>query len=449
MRNRLFSLLTLLPLLISFQIGCDALKGGSDKAKKEETEEEEDDDKKDKKKKKKKGDGDDAGSATAAASGTGAPTAAAGGADAPPLVDGPAPDKKKLAAFLKDEKAKLTADQFENALMTLADCRLETHGIDYQCDAYKDYQKAIGHPADLDDYKKRAEAAQKWVRHKSPTVRYEAIRKAYSGFGSGEGALKPILVACKAETEPQVVVSCVDSIGHSAKDKPEVKDFVFASLDHADDRVRDRAAQVLGSRLNQPIPGSYEKLAEKVEKDSTKKVKASACRALSAPEDPRALEVFEKLLESKKTDDEVRTACFDGLIRLWAGYSYPKKPNKDAYELTMKILEKTPRTEKSPPASLGELGSAKTEFKDFERSAKDWYKDAKDFYKKERLVKALEDIALDSDANSGARSSALYTLKSIGAKANLGTIATKLKTKTDSSSKYLSETASRLSKEKD
>lgn len=448
MRNRLLSLLTLLPLVISFQIGCDALKGGSDKAKKDETEESDDkEEKKEKKKKKKKGDGDDAGSATAAASGT-APTPAAG-VDAPPLVDGPAPDKKKLAAFLKDEKAKLTAEVFENALMTLADCRLETHGIDYQCDAYKDYSKAIGHQADLDDYKKRAETALKWIRHKSPTVRYEAIRKAYTGFGSGDAALAPLLVACKAETEPQVVVSCLDSFGHTAKDKPDVKDFVFASLNHADDRVRDRSAQVLGSRLNQPVPGSYEKLAEKVENDNTKKVRASACRALSAPEDARALEIFTKQLESKKTDDEVRTACFDGLIRLWAGYSYPKKPNKDAYELTMKILEKTPRNEKTPPSSLGELGSAKSEFKDFERSAKDWYKDAKEFYKKDRLVKALEDIALDADANSAARSSALYTLKSIGAKANLGTIATKLKSKTDSSSKYLSETASRLSKEKD
>jgi hypothetical protein len=452
MRTSLRSLLAFLPLLIAFQVGCDALKGASDKAKKEEKEEtEEDDDSDKKKKKKKKKDGDEAGSATAAASGTGAPTAGGAAVDAPPLIDGPAPDKKKFAAFLKDEKAKMTADIFETGLLMLADCRLETHGIDYQCDSYKDYQKGLGHPSDLDDYKKRAEVALKYIRHKSPTVRYEAVRRASSGIGlaSNEASLKPILVACKAETEPQVSSSCVDSIGHAAKDKPEVKDFVFASLDHADDRVRDRAAQVLGSRLNQPIPGSYEKLADKVENDSTKKVKASACRALSAPEDPRALEIFEKLLESKKTDDEVRNACFEGLVRLWVGYSYPKKPNEKAYTLTMELLKKKPRTDKNPPTSLMELGNAKTEFKDYDRAGKDWYKDAKSFYKKEDLVKVLEEIAVDADANSGARSSALYAMKSLGAKAQLTAVAAKLKTMKDSSSKYLSETATRLSKEKD
>ncbi len=436
--------------MMAFQTGCDALKGGSDKAKKDETEEDEDEDKdKKKKKKKKSGDGESsaaANSATAAPSGT-----PAAGGNAPPLIDGPAPDKKKFAAFLKDEKSKMTPDIFETGLLMLQDCRLETHGIDYQCDSYKDFQKGLGHPADLDDYKARADIALKYIRHKSPAVRHEAVRRAASGVGIGQKdeQLKQILVACQAETEPQVSASCVESIGYVAKDKPNVKDYVFASLDHADDRVRDRAAQVLGSRVNQPIPGSYEKLAERVEKDPTKKVKASACRSLSAPEDPRALEVFKKLVESKNTDDEVRNACFEGLIRLWTGYSYPKKPNQEAYELTLKVLQKTPRDEKRPPSSLMELGSAKTEFKDYDKSGKDWYKEAKSFYKKEDLVKTLDELVLDSDANQSARSGSLYALKSLGAKANLTTLATKLKTKKDSASKYLSETATRLSKEKD
>lgn len=442
-----YRLLSVLALLMAFQTGCDALKGGSDKAKKEETEEEEDDTPKKKKKKKKDADGDS--TAAAAASATAAPTAPAA-ADAPPLIDGPAPDKKKFADFLKDEKAKMTPEIFENGLLMLQDCRLETHGIDYQCDAYKDFQKGLGHPSDLDDYKSRTEIGAKYLRHKSPPVRYEAVRRAASGIGVGkkEDLIKQILVACRAETEPQVVGSCVDSIGYIAKDNADVKAFVFASLEHADDRVRDRAAQVLGSRLNQPIDGAYDKLAERIEKDSTKKVKATACRGLSAPEDPRALEVFKKHVEAKGTEEELRNACFEGLVRLWAGYTYPKKPNEDAYELTMKVLEKKPRDDKRPPTSLMELGSAKTEFKDYDRSGKAWAKEAS-FYKKDRLVKVLEEIALDEDANQGARSSSLYALKSIGAKAQLTGLATKLKAKKDSSSKYLSETATRLSKEKD
>jgi hypothetical protein len=441
-----FRLLSVFALLMAFHTGCDALKGGSDKAKKEETEEEEDDEPK-KKKKKKKDEG--ASSATAVASASAAPTAAPA-ADAPPLIDGPAPDKKKFAAFLKDEKAKMTPDIFETGLLMLQDCRLETHGIDYQCDAYKDFNKGLGHPADLDDYKQRAEIGAKYLRHKAPAVRYEAVRRAASGIGIGnkDARIKQILVACRAETEPQVVGSCVDSIGYIAKDNADVKTFVFASLEHADDRVRDRAAQVLGSRINQPIDGAYDKLAERVEKDNTKKVKATACRGLSAPEDPRALEVFKKLVEAKGTDEEVRNACFEGLIRLWAGYSYPKKPNEEAYELTMKVLEKKPRDDKRPPSSLMELGSAKTEFKDYDKSGKEWAK-AASFYKKDRLVKVLEEIALDEEANQSARSSSLYALKSLGAKAQLTGRGTKLKAKKDSGSKYLSETAARLSKEKD
>ncbi len=447
MVNRLVSLLA---ILLAFQVGCDALKGATDKdkdkkAKKEDKEEDETEEDGDKKKKKKKEGGSSAAPTESAATPPPPPTG-----DAGPLIDGPAPDKKKFSAFLKDEKAPMTADMFETGLLLVAECRLDTHGVDYQCDAYKDFQKGLGHKAELDDYKGRAVVAQKYLRHKAPSVRYEAAKRAL-GFSSGDDAevVKKMLSAGRAETEPQVVAAYVDSLGHLAKSKPDVKEFIFASLDHADDRVRDRSATVLGMRSNQPIAGSYEKLAEKVEKDPTKRVKAAACRALSAPEDDRALAVYEKLVDSKKVDDEVRNACFEGLIRMWTGFIYPKKPNKDAYELTMKVLEKTPRTDKLPPSYLSELGSAKSEFKDYDKSGKDWAKEVKGFYKKERLVKALEELVLDSDANNSARSSALYTLKPLGAKAQLTSLATKLKTKKDSSSKYLSETAARLSKEKD
>jgi len=83
-----YRLLSVFALMMAFQTGCDALKGGSDKAKKDETEEDEDEDKdKKKKKKKKSGDGESsaaANSATAAPSGT-----PAAGGNAPALIDGP------------------------------------------------------------------------------------------------------------------------------------------------------------------------------------------------------------------------------------------------------------------------------------------------------------------------------------------------------------------------
>ena len=131
------------------------------------------------------------------------------------------------------------------------------------------------------------------------------------------------------------------------------------------------------------MPGVFDKILEKTNSDPDDHVRSVACSALSATEDPKAIPVFQKIIEDSSTKDELRQGCFEGLVETWTGYPYPKSPNKDGYELTMKVLEGKTRSKEMPPwRGLSKLGYAKTEYKDYDKSGKDWYNTAKAFYDK-------------------------------------------------------------------
>ncbi|MFO0555967.1 MAG: HEAT repeat domain-containing protein [Polyangiaceae bacterium] len=425
--------------------------GDSNKNKDEKAEKDDDKDKdKDKKDKKDKDKDKDKGKPSKSAQSSTAAADSAAVAPPPAPTEAPKPplSKDQLAAFMKDENAKMTSDAYESLLLGVADCRLESGGIDYKCQAYKDYSDAQSKHK-LDDYKIPGTISMKHLRHPSASVRYVAVSGASGATMGmdGDAAFVKFLDAAKAETDPYVTVRFLSSLRWIRDVKPDLEAYVVAKLDDKEPRVREEAARFLGdTNLGPKIAGAYEKLAAKAESDSDNGVRSVACQGLFSTSNDAAIALFEKLLV-KDSPEEVRWGCFEGLIRSWAGgYPFPKKPSKAGYELTMKILEATPRTEEMPPSSVSGLGAAKSEQKSSDGKA--WYDAVKDFLDKDRLVKAVSAVAMDEKASYSTRSSCLYVLKRLGEQKKLEEMAPLLTKQGGTWGKSLGENAEKLSKDK-
>ncbi len=441
-----------LAVLLALMVGvpaCDS-KSKDEKASKDKDDDDEDEEK-DKKKKKKEKDGDKSGGAT-----SGSPSGTAK-ADPPPPPPAPteAPKapltKEQVAAFLKDESQKLSSDAFESLLLGVADCRLDTFGVDYKCQGRKDLSDGMKHK--YEDYKMPGVVGLKHLRHPAAAVRYEAAIHASShafGFDAPSEAGTKYLEAARAEQDPIVLARLVSGMYSGAKKNADVRDFLMKNVDHKEARVREECLRLMGEpEAAKAMSGVYDKVLEKVQNDPDDRVRSTACAALSATEDPKAIPVFQKLIEDSGTKDEIRQGCFEGLVESWTGYPYPKNPSKEGYELTMKVLENKTRSKEMPPwRGLSKLGYAKTEFKDYDRSGKDWYGNAKAFFAKDRMVKALEAIASDDKAGYMARSESLYILKRVGEQKLLCSLEPVIKKQSGYDAKGLSESAGKYCKEK-
>lgn len=361
--------------------------------------------------------------------------------------------KEALAAFIKDDKATMTADAYESLLLGLADCgnSVDRYGVDYKCQAKKDLSEASRKKND--DYKKVYAAALKHIRHPNPNVRYEAssyAENAAFGYSAVDDGDKLFINAIRAEKDNVVLAHMLSSLYEGARKSARVRKVIVGLVEHTDPRVRENAVKRLSDYdVIKEVDGAYEKLLTRVEKDADNAVRAEACAGLSHANIEQSIPVYTKLLNDKGTPDEVREGCFEGLIETWVGSTYPKKPSKDGYELTLKLLEASDRTDKFPPSrGMSNLMYAKTEYKTYESNGKEWFETAKAFYDKARLVKALEALALDEKAAYGARSSTIYILKNLKEKTVLENLATKIKGQSGMWAKSLSESAEKASKEK-
>lgn len=396
-------------------------------------------------------------SASADASSSGAPatTTAAAKVDVPP---GPtempkAPlSKEQLDAFLKDEGQKLTADAYESLLIGLQACDIDRYGIDYKCQALKDFNTYSKHKND--DYKMLGKVSIKHLRDPKPAVRYQATSEAsfYAfGYDADTDAATKYLQAAQAEQDPVVLAHMIARMVSGAKKNEALRTFVMSQADHTNARVREDVIRVIGEpETAVQIPNAFDKLLEKAQGDSDDSVRAAACSVLASPGADKAIPVFQKMLEDSSLKSDVRNGCFEGLIASWVTIPYPKKPSKEGYELTMKILETKPRSKDNPPwRGISKISFAKTEFKDYDKSGKDWLEAAKGFYDKARVVKVMQDLAVDDKANQIPRSDAIYVLRRLGEQKLLATIADTIKKQSGYEAKSLSESAEKYSKEKD
>ena len=132
---------------------------------------------------------------------------------------------------------------------------------------------------------------------------------------------------------------------------------------------------------------------EAVEKDPSPRVRELACKRLGNRADERALPLLEKMTASP--GDTRESAKLAG-----------KENTQILYEMTMKILNQTPRNENTPPwnvmPNLGWVG-------------RPGFADAAPWFKNDELQATLVRLVADRNAHWMARTGAVTTLKRLGA----------------------------------
>lgn len=339
------------------------------------------------------------------------PSASASAAAAADAVGG------DLASFLKDEKAPLTPEIEEQLLLGLADCTVSDKGIDPKCEGLKTWSKSRGRKtATKQILGGTTNLGAKYIGHESPAIRYKAADLMSSLFGANAAMQKTIVEAANKEKVPGVLANMIQAVGSKHKGNPEVKALLMSGADHPSERVRTESMGWFLTSFGRDVPGTFEKVMEKIDKDPSTKVRASLCSKLYGSSDERAIPILEKYLFDKKTPNDIFKSCWDGVIGAWTGYSKPDKPNKKAFELTCKVLESTPRTKERPPwTGISTLKAAKTELKPDDKFGQEWLAKVKPWYKQDRLLKGLEAVAGDTSANWLGRNSAVDVMKELGA----------------------------------
>ncbi len=319
-----------------------------------------------------------------------------------------AKDAKKTVDGLAKDGPGLTLEAYEKLLLGLSACEVDDRGIDRKCEAWKAYNDARKNRRDL------IKAAggglsglgKKHINHESPAVRLQSATLMGSLFGASQESQQAIVDAAKKEKVPGVLKSMIRTVSSSIAKNPAVIELVMSNADHENPKVRKEVVSALTSSWAKGTEGTLEKAMMMVEKDADEDVRRYGCSRLGARGDERALPLLEKLTTDAEKDPRLYADCMRGLIGMWSSPIVHDEPSKKAYELTIKRLKATPRTEKMPAwASLSSMMWAKNE--KFQAKA--------DWFKKDELVDVLADIVKDRQAYWMARTSAVDTMKELGA----------------------------------
>ncbi|MCA9631793.1 MAG: HEAT repeat domain-containing protein [Myxococcales bacterium] len=319
-------------------------------------------------------------------------------------------------AWLADETKPLTPEVYEELVLGLAKCQLNERGIDPRCEAYRDLKKARSRNTSLKDIAGlNATVGKKLIKNENPAVRWQAAQLLKSVFGSTPAVQELVLKAAETEKEPAVLISLVRVVGSQHRDNPKIKELLLKLADHESEHVRQEAMSWFLTPFGKGVEGTFDKVLEHVDNDKSMNVRRFLCGRLYGSEDERAIPVFEKYLNGKDTDPKLYEGCWQGVISAWTGFPKPESPSKQAYELTMKVLEKKPRTRTSPPwTSFRNLRAAKTDFPERDKASQAWLEKVKPWYKQDRLLKALDSIVLDKEAYWMTRTAALDVMRDLG-----------------------------------
>lgn len=327
-----------------------------------------------------------------------------------------APDP--VAAFLADRSAQLTPQIAEQMLLALRSCKVDNNGIQRRCPAYRDFNQGrvrkwkSGNPA-----LEGAAIGAKHLADKSAAVRLISARMMGPGIGRNATSRKALLAAAEKEKVPAVLVSMLRALGAHQKADPAIGKLLLKSADAASARVRMNAMGWILTPAGAAVDGGFKKVLDALDKDPSIQVRSYLCSRLYGSLNPAAIDHFKKYLLGKDTPAPLAQGCFRGLISAWTGFPLPPNPSKQAYELTLKVLEHKPRTKQSPPfAAISSLRAARTDYaKPAHPAGVTWLDQVKPWYKKADLLKALESLAGDLHAHPLARSSALDVMNALGA----------------------------------
>lgn len=316
-------------------------------------------------------------------------------------------DAKDLAAGLKNKGPGLSKEQFEALLVGLSACEVKDNGIDRKCEAYKAYREGRKNRGTLvkDWGGMLSGMGRKHIGHESPAVRIQAAQLMGSIFGTSAESQAAIIDAAKKEKHPRVLKSMLRSVASSIKKNDGVRQLMLANANHENPKVRMEVVGALTSSWAAGTEGTLEKAMEIVEKDAAADVRQYACRRLGDRADERALPLLLKLTKDTK-DAKLYSNCVRGLIAMWSAPVPHKNPSQKAYQATIDIFKRTPRSKDHPPW---------TSISAVEWAAKDRFQKAAPWFKKDELIGVLIEVAKDRNTNWLARTGAVDALKRLGA----------------------------------
>lgn len=346
------------------------------------------------------------------------------GCSDPPAPKGDAPEAKAAGEEAVAEAQKtgrevleetaleqaITPEAYEKLLLDLAACEIDQSGIDRDCAAWQAFDGARKDKKTLlrNMAGELGAIGRRHLRHESPAVRLQAARLASSLFGGDAESRDALVAAARAEQNPHVLRAILRAVRSSIGRSDAVRDLLVAMADHPDEQVRITVLGALSASWARGTEGTLERVIAAVEGDPSPRVRTYACRQLGDRADPRALPLLERLTVAPTGDGKLYSACFRGLIGMWAAPVPHKEPSEKAYRLTLNRLRATPRTEQAPPwAAIPNL----------EWAARPELAKNAPWFDKSELIEALGELALDRSAHWLARTGAIKTMARLGARA--------------------------------
>lgn len=270
-----------------------------------------------------------------------------------------AEDAAKLLAKVRADAAKtieegrdLNEKQYESLLLGLADCTVneKTGYVDPKCEAHKLLKTARSRRnRSVPNLNMMwADFALRHLGHESAPVRIYSAQLAGSIFAATPESQEKVLTAARAEKDSAVLLAMIRSVRNATGKNPEVAKLMVEMSRHEDERVRKAVITAMTSAWAIGGEGTMERALEMIESDTSMEVRKVGCANLGARADDAALELLFKYTEYPSPVPGLYSDCMRGLVGMWLSAVPHKRPSQRAYERTIAIYSKKPRSKDEP-----------------------------------------------------------------------------------------------------
>lgn len=274
-------------------------------------------------------------------------------------------------------------------------CTLESYQITPTCPALRALDAAL----ETADPAIAVRLGTFMLRSESPVVRVKGA------------ALAPDAIAATATNEmhPGVLQAFVRAIRTRGSD-PMVARLLLAAADHTSPEVRLQAVGAISQ--NRGMAGGAEKLVALAQQDPDAGVRHSACELGGKLASKLFLPVYEAATANAK-DPAQYTACMEGLVAMFHNHPTFDTADQDAYELFVRRLEATPRSEAAPPWTVMSTFCYFSHESDLDRLAA--WKQRATWFEPARVKKVLANVIADKRTSWMARAAAIESMVGLGA----------------------------------
>ncbi len=348
-----------------------------------------------------------------------APDAAAAAPDAAPAPDAK-PESDATAKAPAPPAEPLTPERFEALVMALGDCKLAGTMIEPRCPAAMALQKALA-PRDSKLPREVVTGlGVKLLTSDKIALRVKAAELLESGYGGGAPGQAALLAAFASEQNQDVRLAFMRAMGAYASLDPKTAEALIAALGDKALEVRAHAVYALTEPLNKRLPGLIDHLMKVIKTDPEPKLRRVACEHAGKLGDEKLLPLLAELT-GPEADREMAESCMRGLVSMWLDYPRFENASRDAYYLTLRLLERTPRNAEMPSwaaisklSRLDMLEQAEPKLTPVQaRAVSAWKARSKGWYDAAALRLKLIQIVTDPEASEQAAAKAIDALAAL------------------------------------